>query len=179
MSRGGEVLPPDTDADVNSPNTRHDVASCDDGDCPSVWPVFLDYNRAQVNRADDLFGQPKNYSILQKDLTARRADPWNLFFPIKWAGANTHFDNRGLTLASGAPMPKPTAFSSGIAYYHRAGHWREPPNFLNPFWRATLVGIHADGQGEADIDALLQQVGAGPEREAYQSLRAAGYRGWP
>lgn len=31
--------------------------------------------------------------------------------------------------------------SRGMAYYHRPGHWKEHPNFFNPYWRARLAPV--------------------------------------
>lgn len=33
------------------------------------------------------------------------------------------------------------AMSAAVAYYHRPGDWREPPNLFNPFWGAKLMPI--------------------------------------
>lgn len=33
------------------------------------------------------------------------------------------------------------AISAAIAYYHRPGDWREPPNTFNPFWGAKLMPV--------------------------------------
>lgn len=34
------------------------------------------------------------------------------------------------------------AFSAAMAYYHRPGDWREPPNLFNPFWGAKLMPVN-------------------------------------
>lgn len=34
-----------------------------------------------------------------------------------------------------------TAMSAALAYYHRPGDWREPPNLFNPFWGAKLMPV--------------------------------------
>jgi hypothetical protein len=33
------------------------------------------------------------------------------------------------------------AVSAAMAYYHRPGDWREPPNLFNPFWGAKLTTV--------------------------------------
>jgi len=33
------------------------------------------------------------------------------------------------------------AVSAAVAYYHRPGDWREPPNLFNPFWGAKLLPV--------------------------------------
>jgi len=34
------------------------------------------------------------------------------------------------------------AFSAAMAYYHRPGDWREPPNLFNPMWGAKLMPVN-------------------------------------
>ena len=38
-------------------------------------------------------------------------------------------------------QPGFTAMSAALAYYHRPGDWREPPNLFNPFWGAKLMPV--------------------------------------
>ena len=33
------------------------------------------------------------------------------------------------------------AVSAAMAYYHRPGDWREPPNLFSPFWGAKLMPV--------------------------------------
>ncbi|MBI5549340.1 MAG: hypothetical protein HY901_36100 [Deltaproteobacteria bacterium] len=50
-------------------------------------------------------------------------------------------------------------------YYHRPGHWTEPPNLFNPFWKAKLGPFagsrptqrlpHVDGELKEALDSLL------------------------
>ncbi|QRK11811.1 pilus assembly protein [Archangium violaceum] len=163
----------------------HTMGTCTQ--CPGMWPSHMDYNYNLVTRDTDNWGQPKNYAVIQRDYGERpdkRADPWNLFFRFRFSrgGEAVEFDNRGIKLSEangGADISKATALSAGITYYKRAGpHWREPPNFLNPFWRATLVSAHVDQQGkDADVKAALDAA-APFTAEAYEALKKKGYEGW-
>lgn len=163
----------------------HTMGECTQ--CPGIWPSHMDYNYNLVTRDTDNWGQPKNYAVIQRDYEKRpdkRADPWNLFFRFRFSKSNagTEFDNRGIVLSEangGENISKATALSAGITYYKRAGpHWREPPNFLNPFWRATLVSAHVDQQGkDADVKTVLDDA-APFTAEAYEALKEKGYEGW-
>lgn len=162
--------------------TRHNLGRCVQNsagtNCPGMWVGFVDYDIGRLVDPTALFGQPTNLAVIQRDYGVRgaRADPWNLFFKFRFAqsGSDIQFDNSGMTLADGTNIAKQTAVSSGIAYYHRANHWREPPNFLNPYWRATLVPIGLD-QGSG-VTAALAGAGATWASEAWVSLKAAGYK---
>jgi len=73
------------------------------------------------------------------------------------------------------------ALSAGLAYYHRprpaaeGGGWREPPNFLNPFWRATLVS--PEGAVDDKPANSLQQAGFTEHAGALRRLDEVGFRG--
>lgn len=161
---------------------RHKLGRCVQNsagtNCPGMWVGFVDYDLARLTDPTVYFGQPTNLAIIQRDYGVRgqRADPWNLFFRFRFAasGDQITFDNSGMTLADGTNIARQTAVSSGIAYYHRANHWREPPNFLNPYWRATLVPIGLD-QGTG-VTAALAGASAVWASEAWTSLRAAGFK---
>ena len=58
------------------------------------------------------------------------------------------------------------------AYYHRAGHWKEPPNFYNPFWRATLYKPDSGRRGGgAHRRGVLDR-----RRDDHAGLRGAGFK---
>lgn len=160
----------------NQPATRHTLGTCND--CPGMWTGFVDYDQDKLTDQVAYFGQPSNLAIIQRDLSVRgnRADPWNLFFKFRFArsGRDLQFDNSGMTLSDGTNIAKQTGVSSGMAYYHRANHWREPPNFLNPYWRATLVPLQLDMGGR--VAPALMGSGATWAGEAWLSLQAAGYK---
>ncbi|WP_375769914.1 pilus assembly protein TadG-related protein [Archangium gephyra] len=170
--------------------TRHTMGVCTA--CPGIWPSHMDYNYNLVPDGADNFGQPKNYAVIQRDYRQRpgegQADPWNLLFRFRFSPdrSGVQFDNRGIKLSpanGGGDISKATALSAGIAYYRRSGdarYWREPPNFLNPFWRATLVSAHVDDQGIQDVKDTLEKgpVDVDWAAEAYEALRKKGYKGW-
>jgi hypothetical protein len=78
------------------------------------------------------------------------------------------------------------ALATGLAYYHRPSHpdrWREPPNFLNPFWRATLVPASVESSANGDefhtrLDEVFAQDSAG-SREMLEILRQLDFKAWP
>ncbi|WP_224240126.1 pilus assembly protein TadG-related protein [Hyalangium gracile] len=151
--------------------------------CPGMWPPHADYNYKNVATAENAYGQPKNYAVIQRDLQSRNPDPWNLFFRFRFATTNNEFDNRGIRLSDGTDISRATALSAGIAYYHHRGGnglqaWVEPPNFLNPFWRATLISAWVDRAGQDDVGRALDASGASFTREAYDALRGVGYAAW-
>ncbi len=159
---------------------RHTLGVCSPvKDCPGMWPYFLDYNQdnlrtnssATHNNNND--GQPKNFALIQRDYSARgQGDPWNLNFKFSFTpSSSSEFDNRVLGVQ--------TAISAGIAYYHRMNHWKEPPNLLNPYWRATLVPLDIDITGQADAEQTLRQSGAGQDADVYKELYNAGFKGGP
>ncbi|WP_224243552.1 hypothetical protein [Hyalangium gracile] len=167
--------------DPNARRKRHTLGDCTN--CPGMWPPHMDYNTGVLASAGNLYGQPKNYAVLQRDYGSRPGDPWNLFFRFHFrpAGAGTRFDNRGLLLSDGTDISRAVALSAGIAYYHRvvgSEQWREPPNFLNPFWRATLVG--ADVDQTRDVPDIVSTLGA-TDTEAGRvaaALAKQGYQAW-
>ncbi|HEX8705783.1 MAG TPA: pilus assembly protein TadG-related protein [Myxococcaceae bacterium] len=160
---------------------QHTMGDCNN--CPGMWPPHMDYNWGLLNDGVNVFGQPKNYAVMQRDLSTRppkQADPWNLLFNFRFlrTGAGTEFDNTGLKLVSqgGTDISKAVALSAGIAYYHRVGgNYREPPNFLNPFWRATLVRANIDVAG---VDHIVESLPAGEAQNAVRALDSAGYKAW-
>jgi hypothetical protein len=79
----------------------------------------------------------------------------------------------------GTDISRQTAMATGIAYYHRAGHWREPPNLFNPFWRAGLThpGIDAQGRG-GDVPGALNSSNVPWAADTYNQLKAVGYKGF-
>jgi hypothetical protein len=141
-----------------------------------------------VGGKDDVWGQPKNFAIIQRDYRQRdprRIDPWNLFFRFRFSGESkpgTGFDGRGLQLGpagSYTDISRQTALSTGIAYYHRRDHWREPPNLLNPYWRATLVPATVDKTGSDDLKDELRGAGVGWAADTYSALERQGFKGAP
>lgn len=202
------VTPPSVDDQgtdlAAGPLQRHTLGECDntppDISCPGIWPSSIQLNPAQVvDESDHLYGEPKNYAFIKRDYTKRTSgiDPWHMAFNFKFfsSGPGGTFDNRAVT-AGGYDITQQSALAAGLAYYHRSGHWQEPPNFLNPFWRATLVSADIDKQGDpipgkrkgrkkvkpisgTDIPDTLSAGGAGTAaEEAFDALYNAGYQAW-
>jgi hypothetical protein len=167
--------------DPASPYRQHTMGTCTL--CPGMWPPHMDYNWGLLQDPVNAFGQPKTYSVMQRDLGKRppkQADPWNLLFTFQFmkSGQGTEFDNTGLKLVSqgGTDISKAVALSAGMAYYHRVGAgYKEPPNFLNPFWRATLVPANIDVTG---VNHIVQSLPDGESKSVVQALDSAGYKAW-
>jgi hypothetical protein len=147
--------------------------------CPGVWPPFVDYNIRQVMDEGNNFGQPKNHAMIQRDPKQRGVkDPWNLSFRFRFASRDSSFNN--LDPASDVQ----TALSTGIAYYHRGtplgtfDHWSEPPNFLNPYWRATLIAPDTDDKRLNDVKRTLRSGGDAEAADVVQALYDQGFKGF-
>ncbi|NVJ02343.1 pilus assembly protein [Myxococcus sp. AM009] len=184
---GARLPPGQAPEDGTPPYETHTLGAC--VVCPGIWPYSIGYNVDELQAgASNHYGQPKLYSLLYRDYAspARRArpDPWNLFFRFRFAGTETEFDN-----SSPLGRVRPTgredvhrnqvALSAGQVYYHRpagqGGGWREPPNFLNPFWRATLVS--AEGARDDRPADSLSAAGFSGHARALRELHSVGYRG--
>lgn len=170
---------------------RHTLGACNV--CPGIWPYSVGFNVGLLqggNPGRNDYGQPKLYAVVSRDYAgpARRArpDPWNLYFQFDFAGVKTDFDNSsplGRIQPTGREdvQRNQVALSAGLAYYHRprpagdGGGWREPPNFLNPFWRATLAS--AEGATDDSPAASLSAAGFTEHAAALRQLDAAGFRG--
>ncbi len=170
-------------SDNTDPAEVHTMLSCNP-ECPSVWVRTLGFNGNEA--PNNAWGQPKLIVALQRDLAAEaavRKFPWELNFNF----AGTQWDGRGRRLhgaaGSSATLSRQTAYASSMVYYHRQRHWREYPNLLNPFWRATLVAIDVDsnagpGQGNSN-DVRQSLIGSqfALQRDAVLKLRDEGFRG--
>lgn len=148
---------------------------------PGLWPPFLDHDKS--GDPEDLFGQPKVLVIVQRDYKKRgeKADPWNVVTGLRsMFGGETELDNEGLRLQDGTDISLQSAMSSGVIYYHHfgGGGFREDANFLNPFWRSTLVPPDVDQSGAADVSLVLRYSQAPLAARAWRSLRDHGYRGF-
>lgn len=184
---------------TNPPDERHTMGAC--VSCDGIWPFFLDYvmssagatdplNRP-VNTKDNLYGQPVLYAMVQRDYSKVKDDPWNLRFDFHFTPEGAEFDNggrkpdgkvkKGLTDPALEPFTRQVVLSAGLAYYHRHGHAKEPPNFFNPFWRATLIPPEIDSANGVSLgtggDAVraLNRAGFGAHAEALKALEKNGY----
>ncbi len=154
---------------------HHTMGKC--FSCPSVWVRTVGF--LPVDSAADAWGEPKVVVALERDVTARKF-PWELHFTFPFVpnATNTAWDARGEKLESsvgaGLDVSKQTAEATAIVYFHRFDHWREPPNLLNPFWRATLVAADVDAEGKDDLPASVGLVNQG---RAWTALKRAGFEG--
>jgi hypothetical protein len=174
--------------------------------CPSAWTNFVDYNPGLVALKDDNFAQPKAPTTVYKDAALSTPDPYNLLFNLRFTptgAANGGLDMKhgvgagggGVRVRDGASgttdISKQVGYSTGITYYHRAGHWKEPPNLFNPFWRAGITrpdidrkqgpvavfGIPLSADNRTDIEDTLRGTGAPWAAAAYCELYRRGYQG--
>ncbi len=149
----------------------------------SIWPVFVDFNEDKLdpdgNRAVNADAAPKNHVVVLRDYDVRgNSDPWNVEKTFRFTSAgqtiNLKQNRGGFNLSF--------SLATGLAYYHRGdprgpnntGHAREPPNFLNPFWRATLVAGDVDEtfalRGRSSIQTL-RDIGHDDEADLLRDLR--------
>jgi len=140
----------------------------------AIWPVFTDFDADRLDRSrasqEDAFGQPKTMVSMRRDYAARSAvqglkrDPWELSFRFGFrpAGGEIDLTSDREDRANRSGFVHAVALASGFVYYHRKSHFREPPNFLNPFWRATLTA--------SDVDERFRDRGA----DAVRTLRDFG-----
>jgi len=175
----------------NEPQGWHALpnATCPPFNIPpcGMWPAFMDLNPPHVDPAlkfQHLYGQPKVTAVVQRDYTVRgtRADPWNLLYTMSVRRSDAEeLDNNGIKTAQGLDISRQTAIASGLAYYHRQGHWQEPPNLYNPFWRATLVSsaIDTDGYPTGGGQDLQNAAANAPfAQDVISQLAQAGFHGW-
>ncbi|MCE9669220.1 pilus assembly protein [Myxococcus stipitatus] len=187
---GVRAPPGQTPEDGKPMYEQHTLGAC--VVCPGIWPFSMAYNVDELRRGEaNQYGQPKLYAVIHRDYGSdqRRAhpDPWNLFFRFRFSQeSDTEFDN-AIPLGRSRPTGRESvqrnqvALSAGIVYYHRpyaaaaGGGWREPPNFLNPFWRATLVS--AEGADDDKPANSLSTAGFAEHARVLRELEEAGYRG--
>lgn len=149
---------------------------------PLVWPVFVDYKESALN-ANDLYGQPKSVVPIVRDYAASsHTDPWELHFKFRFTAQGSDIDlrsKRAAALGDG----KAIAIATGLTYYHRGGgHWKEPPNFVNPFWRATLVASDVDEKGGnvgQTLKDTLTDLGEGDQASLLSKLQGRGFEALP
>ncbi|MFL5344459.1 MAG: hypothetical protein ACJ8AT_06685 [Hyalangium sp.] len=155
----------------------------------SIWPVFVDYREAALrggNAAANADGQPKSLVPIVRDYSARTGDPWELHFRFRFSRSEP---GEKIDLRSNrGGMDRGIAIASGLTYYHRGAaaggkdHSKEPPNFLNPFWRATLVASDVDepyGRRGDDIINALEGLRERDQANALRLLRAKGFEAIP
>ncbi len=173
-----DFQPEATPPDVRHTLLPHSVPASGPDPCAGsscIWPAFQDTNASNVANPDDVFGQPKMLVTASKDLSGVK-DPWNLFLRFRFGtstpGAEIDFTAQH---AVAGVVPRLETLAAGISYYHRPGHWQEPPNLFNPYWRASLVRANIDDPACADVGSSI----SGQNRATLDALLTAGYRGIP
>lgn len=151
-------------SDNSGLSTLHRLWPCA-ANCPGMWTGFIDLNYTlmeESRRWRGLYGQPKALVAIERNFGARQGNPnpWEMRFTMDFATSSPQeFDNRGVRLTDGTDMRLQYAVSTAISYYHRPdGHWAEPPNFFNPFWRATLVSPAVDNRTHPNPGAAATGV---------------------
>ena len=148
-----------------------------------TFPPFIDYEQTNLTDTDNLYGQPKNLSVMSSDPRAHR-DPWDMKLNFQFTPGGADFDmidrpaalNNGLTLAIG----------SGVTYYSRPDHYAEPPNLFAPYWRSTLSRMTVDRPAAGPLRAaydldLINMLNATGQTEAavtFRSLATDDYKGF-
>lgn len=176
--------PEDFKPDANPPDERHTMHPhavppgglpdpCAASSC--IWPSFVDTNSGKLTDVGDVYGQPKLLASATRDLSGVNK-PWNMFLNYQFVpnGPGAQTDFRAKHAVAGV-QPELQAVSAAMAYYHRPNHWKEPPNFFNPYWRATLVRANIDDTWAADFSGAISPSNGA----ALSALLNAGYRGIP
>ncbi len=116
---------------------------------PEHYGVLIPTAEFKISPSEQLYNQPRTFSLLGRGYTAAEEGPYAMNQKV-WSQidrSNFTYDN---VITDAVPWKQMLAASQGLAYYHRPGDWKEPPNFYNPFWRAKL---HPFARG--DLAALL------------------------
>jgi hypothetical protein len=136
---------------------------------------------AAAHGAAGAWGQPVLPIFLSRSFPMK-GDPWARSFHFGFSSTGSNVDLQGAAPKGSQVM---TASAAGVAHYHRRGHLGEPPNLLNPFWRATLQPLEVDHRektfdptrGTQNAEVLPQVLGtlsAYPEhnqaKQAYNTL---------
>lgn len=146
----------------------------------SMYPFFFDLSPDRIKDVADLYGQPKGYALVRREYSA----PQPTFPAMSFAfGGYGRFDSRGALMKSGDDISASYALSAGLTYFHRWGHWKEPPNLFSPYWRATLVSPVVDARGAGDVAEVLDTLAGSDQRasmaaELARELTNVGYRGF-
>ena len=139
------------------------------GDEDHKWPGLAPFFKFKPNSDDNTdFNQPSTWMFLNKHHSAFQSSsgkggrPWHYNFNVKFnQGSNSGLTSSGERIGGGDVTGEVSldttiggernsylfeglnVVSRGMAYYHRPGAWKEPPNMFNPFWRARLAPVGA------------------------------------
>jgi hypothetical protein len=162
-TRGTE---PDSSSEVD-----HTMGSCG-GLCPSVWVRSMGFYGTLD--AANLYGQPRSVVALERN-TQLNPMPWELHFGFQFRpqGPASGFDGRGRT-AGGNNISMMRALATALVYYHKDQDFKEFPNLLNPFWRATLVGADIDN----DLTSVKTVFSNDFQAATVDEFSSAAFKGW-
>ncbi|GEM_PF-1317946 len=176
--------PADIEPDLSPPDVRHTMLPhamppagfydpCASSSC--IWPNFIDTNAVSLIDSSDVYGQPKLMAAATTDLSTQK-EPWNFLFNYKFSqsgsGATTDFRAKHAVQGVDQQMQ---GVAAAMAYYHRPGHWKEPPNLFNPYWRATLVRANIDSTWQGDLAKSMSPGNAA----TLNALLGEGFAGIP
>lgn len=175
--------PEDVEPEAVAPDVRHTmlphsvppvgIDPCQASSC--IWPAFRDASAGLVDQKGDVFGQPKLLTTATRDLSAQR-DALNIerTFKFRASGPGATANFKAIHAVGGIDQ-QPQSIAAGMAYYHRPGHWKEPPNLFNPYWRATLVRANIDDSWADDVKKSVTPQYA----DTLKELLDVGFEGIP
>ncbi len=112
----------------------------------------VNFRIATANQKQLLYNQPRTFAVISETFDKSSWGPFGLkldkaiqmFDP----GTKSTLDN---IVNNAAIRGRESIYgvASGLAYYHRPGLWKEPPNFYNPYWRAKLHPFNPTNPGTA------------------------------
>ncbi|GEM_PF-2268046 len=112
----------------------------------TAWDRLLSFQRFLII-PNGSYNQPIVYKSMTQNLAVNERggrQPWDIYESGKFKGnifgttSRISFFRRLITSVHLSGADEATVFSKAMVYYHRPGHWKEPPNFWNPHWRAKL-----------------------------------------
>ncbi len=144
-----------------------------------IWPFFFEFNPKRLMDSGDNYGEPKNLAVLERNYAGAPATPWGeIDFRFSFTPTTSErFQGSPGTTRDGVDLSRQLVTATGMTYYHRRGHWREPPNLLNPYWRATLVRSDIDAQGPIDNAAAMTAISSPAAADLARSLQMNGFKG--
>lgn len=135
--------------------TKDTICYGKDDDNEHKWYGIAPYYsfNPQPDKKETLFNQPDFWALVNKTPEDSRFPPelalgftstskfkwtdYTTFRGITSSGRDANLDGVGKVNADGV-LPGLNGWARAMCYYHRPGHWAEPPNLFNPFWKAKL-----------------------------------------
>lgn len=143
-------------------------------------PPFFDFTPQSLLETGDVYGQPKNLTVMSKDLS-RKSDPWDLSIGVEMTDYGRLETSDRPMLGTGS---RQLAIGAGITYYSRPDRSPEPPNLFAPYWRASLTRFTVDrppadrGAYDAELTQVFDSSGQPEASVAFRALQLAGYVGF-